>query len=131
MARTKLSDEEMKQRKREYNNKYRAANPEKARARCAKWQQLARYGITIEEKVKRISAQCGVCAICKQPESVVDGYTRKTRQLSTDHCHRTGKVRGFICASCNISIGGRGDSSSVAFERMLYLWQHEECSGGE
>ena len=51
------------------------------------------YGITIEEYDQLLSAQNGVCAIC-------GGGTSK-RHFAVDHNHRTGQVRGLLCARCN------------------------------
>lgn len=45
--------------------------------------------------------QAGACAVC----SASGG------RLLVDHCHRTGKIRGLLCTSCNTAEGvGRGDS---------------------
>lgn len=47
-------------------------------------------------KKKHGLPQTTTCAICKMDE------TRK--RLSLDHCHKTGKARGFICDYCNKAI---------------------------
>lgn len=41
--------------------------------------------------------QNGNCAICKNPP--------KTVRLAVDHCHKTGLIRGLLCAMCNRAIG--------------------------
>ncbi len=46
------------------------------------------YGIDESVYRKMYKAQHGVCAICKQPESI------EGRQLCVDHSHITGDVRG-------------------------------------
>jgi hypothetical protein len=43
-------------------------------------------------------AQGGVCAICNQPPS-------PGRNLSVDHNHETGEVRGLLCVGCNTGVG--------------------------
>lgn len=57
------------------------------------------YGITEEDFLRMETTQGGVCAICHRPER------RKVRgrvtRLSVDHCHKTGRVRGLLCAHCN------------------------------
>ena len=37
-------------------------------------------------------------------------------KLDLDHCHDTGMFRGFICRSCNKSIGVRGDTYESLLE---------------
>jgi len=37
------------------------------------------------------------CAICKSKP--------QKRSMSIDHNHKTGKVRGLLCDSCNLSLG--------------------------
>lgn len=60
------------------------------------------YGITIEDYDRMLEEQGGKCAVCgKKP--------RKT-SLAVDHNHRTGKVRGLLCFSCNYKIVGRHNS---------------------
>jgi recombination endonuclease VII len=46
-----------------------------------------------------LAAQGGVCAICGNPP--------KTRRLHIDHDHRTGKIRGLLCFTCNRYILGK------------------------
>jgi len=63
------------------------------------------YGISLSEYVTLLEAQGGVCAICKQPEETLDSRTKQRKRLVVDHDHRTGKVRGLLCQSCNSAIG--------------------------
>ena len=47
-----------------------------------------------------IAEQDGGCAICHRPPA--------TRRLHIDHDHKTGKVRGLLCFTCNrfLCMGG-------------------------
>ena len=66
-------------------------------------QVLSRYGITLPQYMTILVRQDCVCAICGKPErSKLNG---KTKRLSVDHCHKTGKVRGLLCTRCNTAIG--------------------------
>src|SRR5216684_1391978 len=76
----------------EYRAKYLAANAKSRRANL-----LKRYGISWPEYELRLALQGGVCAICKKKP--------KRRLLCVDHCHKTGKVRGLLCSSCNAALG--------------------------
>lgn len=54
--------------------------------------------------------QDGRCGICK-----------KSTRLSIDHDHKTGRVRGLLCTSCNTAIGKLGDSIEGIQAAMDYL----------
>ncbi len=68
------------------------------------------YGITYEEYETLLAAQEGVCAIC-------GGGTSK-RHFAVDHNHRTGQVRGLLCARCNTGLARFMDSQENV-ERAL------------
>lgn len=68
--------------------------------------------------------QGGVCAICGEIERVVkqDGLPR---QISVDHCHKTGHFRGLLCGNCNRAIGLFGDDIDVLASAISYLQQRQ------
>ena len=66
---------------------------------------LSKYGITIQQYCVMLEKQNYLCKICKNPEKKVDYNSRKVVELSIDHCHKTGKVRGLLCYHCNLSLG--------------------------
>ena len=76
---------------------WRKKNPEKfsASQRAA---ALRRFGITAAVYDVLFASQGGVCAICR-------GGNKSGRRLAIDHCHETGKIRGLLCASCNVFLG--------------------------
>jgi hypothetical protein len=54
-----------------------------------------RYGITREEYDELLYWQQGRCFIClKKPRA-------RDPELAVDHDHRTGEIRGLLCAPCN------------------------------
>ena len=57
------------------------------------------YGITLAEYDKMFADQMGRCAICGRHQSEL------RKKLHVDHCHKTRKVRGLLCFSCNAAIG--------------------------
>jgi Recombination endonuclease VII len=72
------------------------ANDREARSAATKRRKPKRagqLGISDEGYARLLQAQGGVCAICGAPP--------KTRRLSVDHNHRTGRVRGLLCFRCN------------------------------
>ncbi|WEB38747.1 endonuclease VII domain-containing protein [Streptomyces yunnanensis] len=72
------------------------------------------YGLLSGEYDKLLKEQGGSCSICKQ--------TRSGR-LDVDHCHKTGQVRGLLCARCNRQLLARGlrDSPEIALSAYRYL----------
>jgi len=67
-----------------------ARSAAKARRKPQRAKQL---GISDDDYQQLLEEQEGGCAICGAPP--------KTRRLSVDHNHRTGKVRGLLCFRCN------------------------------
>ena len=53
-----------------------------------------KYNLTVEAYNKLLVDHNHECKICKS-----------TWQLSVDHCHTTGKVRGILCRKCNSALG--------------------------
>lgn len=58
------------------------------------------YGITSEQVVAQYVDQGGRCAICRN-EIRVSG----TKIFHIDHDHKTNRVRGLLCFSCNRLMG--------------------------
>ena len=104
------------------------SNPEKARNIDLKhkhsrtkeqkknWDLRGAYGISLVEFNKLIENQNSKCAICQ----------RITDQFCVDHDHKTGKVRGALCRSCNSVIGFAGDNAEILFNAIKYLEVNKE-----
>ena len=80
---------------------------------------MRRTGLTEIEYRSLFEQQRGVCAICGKSE-----YSRDTigniKQLSVDHDHVTGEIRGLLCNNCNRGLGFFQDNidylkSAIAF----------------
>jgi len=77
------------------------------------------FGITIAEYYELHKKQSGVCAICGRPETkMLHGVITN---LSVDHDHETGKVRGLLCYRCNTGIGKLRDSADLLRKAADYL----------
>lgn len=80
-----------------------------------------KYKFSIVEYKVLLEKQNGVCAICCKAE------TRKFKgtivELSVDHCHKTGKVRGLLCTRCNRTLGMFKDSIGLFESAIEYLRQ--------
>ena len=81
------------------------------------------FGITVEQYEKLLSDQGFKCAICKRdlPRSISN---RNRKAL--DHDHKTGKIRDFLCAPCNMAIGQMSESSQRLRAAADYLERHEK-----
>lgn len=82
---------------------------------------LAKYGMTVEQYEDMLANQGGVCAICGQDEPLAHGRTGRKFRLSVDHCHATGNVRGLLCQKCNRAVGLLGDSIDLLEKAVAYL----------
>lgn len=78
-----------------------------------------KYNLSIEEYDKLLLEQNYKCAICRTPQSDLK------RSLAVDHCHKTGKVRGLLCTSCNIGLGNFKDNVSNVEDALFYLILHK------
>ena len=75
-----------------------------------------KYGITPEEYKILWGKQNGACAICRRSEG--EGAISK---MCIDHCHDTGKIRGLLCGSCNMGIGGLQHNPELLKRGVKYL----------
>lgn len=76
------------------------------------------FGITPQQYEAMHAAQNGLCAVCQKPETKV---TTGTCRLAVDHDHETGKVRGLLCANCNVGIGCFFDDPALLEAAAAYL----------
>lgn len=74
------------------------------------------YGITIEDYNKMLKEQVGICKICHTKE---EENTKGV--LCVDHCHKTGKIRGLLCSTCNAGLGAFKDNIQLLDNAKQYL----------
>jgi hypothetical protein len=73
------------------------------------------FGVTIEDFNRKLASQGNSCAICGTL-SPNDG-----RNFHIDHCHKTGKLRGILCNTCNLMLGLAHDRQDVLLKAAEYL----------
>lgn len=83
-----------------------------------------RYGYvpcdaTAEELVAAFAGKCHICGV---PEAECN------QKLHMDHCHETGKFRGWLCYHCNNLLGRAKDSEEILINALHYLMNQEEHS---
>jgi hypothetical protein len=79
----------------------------------------SRYGITEDDYNLMSAKQNNSCAICKQKSEI---------NLSVDHCHKTGIVRGLLCRNCNLALGYLKDDTNRIESAMQYLSESQRKS---
>ena len=84
------------------------------------WFIATKYSVSKDQFMSMLSEQRGLCAICKCSMD-----TARFKRPCVDHCHKTGKVRGLLCQSCNIGIGMLKDSPIRLKAAIEYLERHK------
>ncbi len=112
-----INKEENNKRNRERFHK----NPELKRK-----QRLRPYKITQDQFdiLMEVSGyKCNICSLSQKDNKLIF-----KKDLSIDHCHKTGQVRGILCTSCNLGLGYFKDNRSLLNKATKYLekWQQQE-----
>jgi Recombination endonuclease VII/NUMOD3 motif len=74
------------------------------------------YGINGTRYRDMLDAQNGACAICQSPEP-----GQRRRHFAIDHDHSSGRVRGLLCISCNLSMERLDTVKDWASKATAYL----------
>jgi hypothetical protein len=105
-----------------YQRNRRKEKPEHCKT-LRKRHSLKQYGVGVEHYYTLFEEQEGKCAICRLPET----QTKKGTlcDLSLDHSHLTGKVRGLLCSVCNPGLGLFKDNPALLEQAIKYLKRYE------
>jgi len=106
--------------------KYRKKNQAKTTAKQKEWRKnnpdkakniliKSRHGITLEQYNLMLKEQNNMCKICSSEE-----------KLYIDHDHKTMKIRGLLCNSCNKGLGLFYDSIESIERAIKYLEKNNE-----
>src|SRR5579859_3825558 len=112
-----------------YQRKYYLANRPRLLRAMQRWKEknptyhrnkfLKRlYGIDLQTWDRLFKSQKHRCAICRTNK-------RGARNWSTDHDHKTKKVRGILCHFCNILLGMAKDNPKTLTAAIRYLKNHK------
>lgn len=105
-------------RKDKYIEEYRIKNKDKIAIQVKGYRLKKRYGMTIEQYDSLLKEQNNRCAICNRHQSELQ------KPLAVDHNHKSGKVRGLLCTSCNLMLGYVCDSVNVLDKAKEYLCKY-------
>ena len=84
------------------------------------WEQKIKYayGLPIGSYKKLLDKQSGGCAICgreRRPDE---------RRFPVDHDHKTNVIRGIVCVTCNVGLGGFQDNPQLLSKAIDYLAEY-------
>jgi Recombination endonuclease VII len=94
-----------------YARNWRANNKRAARSSALK----KTFGISVEDYEMMEAKQGGLCALCMKPPS------GRFQNLSVDHCHDNGRVRGLLCSNCNLALGLLKDDPELLRRAIAYV----------
>lgn len=114
-ARRRRRDEcpDARMKSREANRRWKKRNPDRVREDKRSRQNASNAKKLAEMAGRPKSSTCEICGVAE------DG-TRAT-QIMFDHCHATGRFRGWICHRCNVALGYIKDNVQVARRIVAYL----------
>lgn len=94
------------------NKAWREANPDKAKKSQQATRRKLEYGITQEDFDRILVAQNSLCPLCNMEVG---------QSSHVDHDHKTGKVRGILCSTCNTGLGMFKDDINIFKNAIKYL----------
>ena len=71
----------------------------------------------MKNKIMQEKPKLQICEICSSETKIV-----------FDHCHKTGKFRGWICSSCNSALGFAYDNINILKAMITYLEKQEKTA---
>lgn len=86
----------------------------------ARWKYIReKYGLSKEQYNAILLEQEGRCFICQRSPFEI----KPRRNLAVDHDHKTGRIRGLLCYSCNHRLLGFiiKDRTDIARRLLKYL----------
>jgi hypothetical protein len=89
------------------------------------WSIAWKYGISKPQHDAMIEACENRCEVCRKPPSAKKSNDKR---LCIDHCHRTGRVRGLLCHTCNQMLGFLENHGDRMNALAAYLEKHEFTS---
>ena len=97
---------------------YSKKNKKKRNQYSRFWKFKKKYGLSKEGYENLLIRQKNKCAICGSLLST------DSRQIHVDHDHKTGKVRGIVHQSCNLTLGFSNENIETLKSVIRYIQRH-------
>lgn len=94
----------------DYYKEWRNSKLEEVRRKDRINHYIRKYNLEKNVAEALVDNRTGICVICKTEDLLV-----------VDHNHVTGKVRGFICSSCNSALGYSRENIEILQNLIEYL----------
>lgn len=114
--------EERRAQAREYSRQWRINNPVAYKKAYIKSMRKRKYGVDEDTYQRMLEEQGHRCAICGHEEKLKSNGV-DVDNLSVDHNHRTGAIRGLLCHNCNRALGLLADDPQRLAAAIVYLRQ--------
>ena len=82
--------------------------------------RMKKFNLTPDQARGMLEDQGGCCVLCDK-EIFFDRKTDRKTKACVDHCHKTMKVRGILCPTCNTAIGHMDDDVETLKRAIDYL----------
>ena len=101
--------------------RYNKSHPDKRNSLNYRIRDLKKkYDITLSDYSELLNAQNNSCAICgKRSDNM-------RKSLSVDHDHSNNKIRGLLCAKCNLLLGLAMDDVLILNNAIKYLNKYND-----
>ena len=94
---------------------WRQSNLEAIRKQDRITYYIRKYHFSQDVAEALVENRTGICEICKHEDLLV-----------VDHNHASGKLRGFICSSCNSALGYAKEDKQILEHLIKYLDKYEK-----
>lgn len=117
IERVHLAEKERRIKLKSLGAKRRSYKKSEESSEKTKWRKIEKsYGINKKRYTEMFNEQGGRCKICLKHQ------TEFNKNLSIDHCHTSGVVRGLLCSFCNTGLGMFKDNLEIIESAKKYLY---------
>lgn len=85
-----------------------------------------KHGVTKSQYDSMFERQGGVCAVCRNKETGLNGKRTGIKALCIDHDHKTGAVRELLCNRCNTALGSLREDLNIITNLVDYIKKHRK-----